>query len=78
MPSSQGEAAQLEAVFVSKAEEAVSVQRCKDMFDIVKDFPDSLPALTDLRQAVRSPHLLRRLSACLRSSVKRRLLQAGE
>lgn len=62
---------------MAKTEETVCMQRCKDMFDIIKDFPDSLPALADLRHAARSPHLLRRLSACLRTSVKRRLLQAG-
>lgn len=73
----QGGAAQLEGLFVAKAEEALSEQRCKDMFDIIKDFPNSGPALEDLRRAVRSPHILRRLSSCLRASVSRRLLQAG-
>lgn len=74
---SEGEASDLKRIFMAKAENSLSVQRCKDMFDIIKDFPDSGPALADLRRALRSPAMMLQLSSYLQSSISQRLLQSG-
>jgi hypothetical protein len=53
--------------------------RSQEIFDIVTDFPDSLPAVEELRGALAyTTHLHKmRLATCLRDSLQRRLLHPG-
>lgn len=53
-------------------------QRTEDIFAVIRDFPDSQPAIADLRAGLAaSPALQRHLVSCLRAANRRRLLQAG-
>jgi anaphase-promoting complex subunit 2 len=51
--------------------------RVAEMFDIVVDFPDSLPALEDLRRCLAPARLHRRLVAAFGAAIRARLLHPG-
>ncbi|KAI7840711.1 hypothetical protein COHA_005527 [Chlorella ohadii] len=57
--------------------EAVGGLRIADMFDIVVDWPDSLPAVEDIRDCLQNTSLHRRFVAAFRKSLTDRLLRPG-
>ena len=59
------------------AYETLGASRVAECFDIVVEFPDSKPALADLRQCLRRTSLRFSLTTQLRDALRRRLLIAG-
>jgi anaphase-promoting complex subunit 2 len=57
--------------------ETLGMLRCSDMFDIVIDFPDSTPALSDLATCLQHTSLAGHFAATFRSALQARLLHAG-
>ncbi|GJQ10724.1 hypothetical protein GpartN1_g2515.t1 [Galdieria partita] len=51
--------------------------RISEMFDIVVDYPDSLPALEDLKDCLQKTDQKRELSKAFKSQLNKRLLHAG-
>jgi len=51
--------------------------RMVEMFDIIRDFPDSLPAVLELREALKMTQQHRQLAGLLRESMRSRLLHNG-
>uniref|UniRef100_A0A7S4UVG3 Anaphase-promoting complex subunit 2 TPR repeats domain-containing protein n=1 Tax=Ditylum brightwellii TaxID=49249 RepID=A0A7S4UVG3_9STRA len=51
--------------------------RIKEIFDIVADYPDSLPAIRELAQALDRTRMHGKLAVELRKSLKRRLIHPG-
>eukprot|EP01025_Chloroclados_australasicus_P029595 TRINITY_DN29603_c1_g1_i3.p1 TRINITY_DN29603_c1_g1~~TRINITY_DN29603_c1_g1_i3.p1 ORF type:complete len:717 (+),score=104.41 TRINITY_DN29603_c1_g1_i3:320-2152(+) len=57
--------------------EALAESRIQDMFDIVKDYPNSVPALQDFQRCLASTNLRDKLVQTFRQAVFKRLLNAG-
>ncbi|KAI3433290.1 hypothetical protein D9Q98_003109 [Chlorella vulgaris] len=57
--------------------EGVGCARIGDMFDIVVDYPDSLPAIDDLRDCLQHTNLHRRFITVFRGALMARLLHPG-
>jgi len=51
--------------------------RKNEIFDMVKDYPDSLPAIRDLHRALQQTHMTSQFIQALRDSFQRRLLHPG-
>jgi anaphase-promoting complex subunit 2 len=51
--------------------------RISELFDVIKTFPDSKPALLDLRDTLERTHLHRKLVLSLREVLQQRLLHPG-
>ena len=56
---------------------ALGSLRADELFDIVVDFPDSMPAVMDLRACLESTSLAASLPVTFRAALRRRLLHAG-
>jgi anaphase-promoting complex subunit 2 len=56
---------------------ALGSLRTDELFDIVVDFPDSMPAVADLRACLEATSLAATLPAAFRAALRRRLLHAG-
>lgn len=56
---------------------ALGALRASELFDIIVDFPDSRPALDDLRACLAHTSLAASLAASFRAALARRLLHAG-
>ena len=59
------------------AHEHLGAVRTSEFFDVIVDFPDSLPAVDDLRRCLRRTTLHAQLTNSLRGALRRRLLIAG-
>ena len=59
------------------AYESLGASRVAECFDVVVEFPDSKPALCDLRRCLRRTSLRFELTRALRDTLRRRLLIAG-
>ncbi|KAL4426176.1 hypothetical protein ABPG77_007458 [Micractinium sp. CCAP 211/92] len=57
--------------------ETVGTLRIGDMFDIVVDYPDSLPAIEDIRDCLQNTNLHRKFVAVFRKALQDRLLHPG-
>ncbi|OQR89958.1 anaphase-promoting complex subunit [Achlya hypogyna] len=57
--------------------EAFVTLRIKELFAMVKDFPESLPGVADLANALARTHRERDLVGCFRQALQARLLQPG-
>lgn len=56
---------------------SISILRATELFDITADYPDSLPALTELRDAVSKSDSIGEVGQIFRGIVKKRLLHIG-
>jgi len=59
------------------AHETFGALRCNEFFDIVTSFPDSIPAVDDLKRCLARTHANRELVSTISESLKRRLLHSG-
>ncbi|PIA17128.1 hypothetical protein COEREDRAFT_92181 [Coemansia reversa NRRL 1564] len=59
------------------ASSTFSELRMGELFSMIIDFPDSRPAIDDLRQCVGAMHNMREIAVTLRSAVQQRLLHPG-
>ncbi|KAF6265130.1 hypothetical protein COO60DRAFT_1116784 [Scenedesmus sp. NREL 46B-D3] len=57
--------------------ETLGALRASDMFDIVIDYPDSAPALSDLALCLAHTNMAAQFAATFKSSLQQRLLHAG-
>lgn len=62
---------------VDIGDEAVTELRINELFDIVVDYPDSIPALNDLKSTLKSSHQRAHLVSVFQQSCQKRLLQGG-
>ena len=72
-----GEAAYWRARFTHHTYEALLAVRTREMFDVVVDFPDSLPALRDVRDCLAHTDARGEFAQTVRAQFRRRLLQPG-
>ena len=57
--------------------ETVGQLRIKEMFDIVVDYPESRPAVQDVKECLAHTNLHRRFVAGFKEAIRERLLHAG-
>ncbi len=58
--------------------ETVGQLRIKEMFDIVVDYPDSRPAVQDVKDCLAHTNLHRKFVAGFKQAIGERLLHAGK
>ena len=51
--------------------------RIRELFDIIKNYPDTEPAIVDLRECLKRTHQHRQVTSSLRDAFERRLLHPG-
>ena len=57
--------------------ETVGQLRIREMFDIVVDYPDSRPAVQDMKDCLEHTNLHRKFVAGFKQAIRERLLHAG-
>ena len=57
--------------------ETVGQLRIREMFDIVVDYPESRPAVQDMKECLAHTSLHRHFVACFKQAIQERLLHAG-
>lgn len=77
--SGQAVAQRWVAALAGLAGRLIARQRIEDMFSIIRDFPDSRPAVLDLQIGLATePALQHHFVSTLRAATRKRLLQAGK
>ena len=57
--------------------QSMATLRTSELFDMIIDYPDSLPALSDLKETLQHTHTHAQLSASLAEAIDTRLLKPG-